>query len=189
MQTFEERRAEEMEVRDPTCANETLSYMLQRAQAIGAGNILEIGAGKGFTSIAFAKTLPSSRVTAIERDAVRAAAARENIRDFGVEDRVRLLEGDAADILPTLGGTYDVIFLDAAKVQYRRFFTASNRLLRAGGVLFSDDVMLFSDGVPKKRRMLAMHLQEYMRMLREDADLSTTVHGYGMGLAESVKLR
>ena len=182
-------RAQEREGRDPTCADETLAYMLQTAAQIGAERILEIGAGKGLTSLAFALAFPQAHITAVERDALRAQTARENIAAFGAEERITLLEGEAAEILPCLEGEYDLIFLDAAKVQYRRFFPDCKRLLRRGGVLFSDDVLLFADGVPPKRRMLARHIEEYLQMLSQDADFSTEVLSLGAGLAVSRRIR
>ncbi len=182
-------RAREKEGRDPTCADETLAFMLKTAREIGAERILEIGAGKGLTSIAFALALPDAQVAAIERDAERIAAARENFAAFGVSERVRLIEGDAAEILPCMEGAYDLIFLDAAKVQYRRFLPDCKRLLKEGGVLFSDDVLLFEEGVPKKRKMLAAHIAEYLGLLSSDADLSTEILRLGMGLAVSRKVK
>ena len=182
-------RAQEREGRDPTCADETLAYMLQTAAQIGAERILEIGAGKGLTSLAFALAFPQAHITAVERDALRAQTARENIAAFGAEGRITLLEGEAAEILPCLEGEYDLIFLDAAKVQYRRFFPDCKRLLRRGGVLFSDDVLLFADGVPPKRRMLARHIEEYLQMLSEDGEFSTEVLPLGAGLAVSRRIR
>ena len=125
----------------------------------------------------------------IERDAARIASARENFARFGLEVLIRLLEGDAARILPALEGAFDLIFLDAAKVQYRRFFPDCKRLLRRGGVLFSDDVLLFADGVPPKRRMLARHIEEYLQMLSEDGEFSTEVLPLGAGLAVSRRIR
>ena len=97
-------RAQEREGRDPTCADETLAYMLQTAAQIGAERILEIGAGKGLTSLAFALAFPQAHITAVERDALRAQTARENIAAFGAEGRITLLEDEAAEILPCLGG-------------------------------------------------------------------------------------
>lgn len=180
-------RLQEQEGRDPTCADETLKYMLKTAVQIGAERILEIGAGKGLTSIAFVLALPEARIVAIERDAERIAAARANFAQFGVSGCIRLLEGDAAEHLPRLAGPFDLIFLDAAKVQYRRFLPDCKRLLKEGGVLFSDDVLLFEGGVPKKRKMLAAHIAEYLDLLSADADLSTEILHCGMGLAVSRK--
>ena len=176
-------RAQEREGRDPTCADETLAYMLQTAAQIGAERILEIGAGKGLTSLAFALAFPQAHITAVERDGERIAAAKENFASFGVADRVRLLEGDALDILPQLEGRFDLIFLDCAKVQYRRLLPDCRRLLRAGGVLCADDVSHVSGDIPKKRRMLARHIEEFLQALSSDGGFRTQMLPVGKGLA------
>lgn len=179
------RAAAEQE-RDPTCTDDVLTVLMRECEKIGAKKVLEIGTGRGLTSIALLLAFPV-HVTTIERDVQRISSARENFSDFGLGDRVTLLEGDAAEILPMLGGTFDFIFLDAAKVQYRRFLPDCKRLLRAGGVLCADDVLLFADGVPKKRRMLAQHIEEFIQALEADADFSVSVLTVGKGLAVAYK--
>ena len=181
-------RAAAMEERDPTCSDDVLSVLLKEAERVGAKHILEIGTGRGLTSVALLLQSDAC-VTTIEREPARIAAARENFALFGVSDRVTLLEGDAADILPCLEDVFDLIFLDAAKVQYRRFLPECKRLLRAGGVLCADDVLLFSDGVPKKRKMLAQHIVEFLQELQADGDFAAAVLPVGKGLAVARKER
>lgn len=181
-------RAAAMEERDPTCSDDVLSVLLNEAERVGAKHILEIGTGRGLTSVALLLQSDAC-VTTIEREPARIAAARENFALFGVSDRVTLLEGDAADILPCLEDVFDLIFLDAAKVQYRRFLPECKRLLRAGGVLCADDVLLFSDGVPKKRKMLAQHIVEFLQELQADEAFTTTILPVGKGLAVARKER
>lgn len=181
-------RAAAIEERDPTCSDDVLSVLLNEAERVGAKHILEIGTGRGLTSVALLLQSDAC-VTTIERDQARIAAARENFARFGVSDRVALLEGDAADILSCLEDVFDLIFLDAAKVQYRRFLPECKRLLRAGGVLCADDVLLFSDGVPKKRRMLAQHIGEFLHDLQADEAFTTTILPVGKGLAVARKER
>lgn len=181
-------RAAAMEERDPTCSDDVLSVLLNEAERVGAKHILEIGTGRGLTSVALLLQSDAC-VTTIEREPARIAAARENFALFGVSDRVTLLEGDAADILPCLEDVFDLIFLDAAKVQYRRFLPDCKRLLRAGGVLCADDVLLFSSGVPKKRKMLAQHIVEFLQELQADGDFAAAVLPVGKGLAVARKER
>lgn len=181
-------RAAAMEERDPTCSDDVLSVLLNEAERVGAKHILEIGTGRGLTSVALLLQSDAC-VTTIEREPARIAAARENFALFGVSDRVTLLEGDAADILPCLEDVFDLIFLDAAKVQYRRFLPECKRLLRAGGVLCADDVLLFSDGVPKKRKMLAQHIGEFLHDLQADEAFTTAILPVGKGLAVARKER
>lgn len=179
-------RAAALQERDPTASDDVLAVLLGETARISAERVLEIGAGRGLTAIALLLSgVPS--VTAIEREKGRIASARENFASFGVSSRVELLEGDAADILPRLTGTYDLIFLDCAKVQYRRFLPECRRLLRVGGVLCADDVSLFADGVPPKRRMLARHISEFLADLQADPAFTTQILPVGKGLAVAVK--
>ncbi len=187
-------REEAKKGRDPTTPDETLFYLLSVAKERKPSRILEIGAAEGLTSCAMLLSQPQAHLTAIELVAERARSARENFRRFGVEGRAALYEGDAGEILPLLQGEYDLIFLDGPKVQYRRYLPDCKRLLKKGGILLSDDVLLFGwvDGsvpVPHKRRMLAEHIREYLKLLTEDPDLETEVLSVGEGLAVSVKIK
>ena len=176
--------------RDPTCADETLDLLFSLAEQSGAENFLEIGAAEGLTSIALLLG-GVKRATAIEKDPLRMQRARENAEAFGVSDRLTLLEGDAGEILPLVTGQFDLIFSDGPKVQYRRYLPDCKRLLKQGGYLLTDDVLLFGwvrGEPPKKRRMLAVHLREYLDGLEADPDFETEVLELGQGLAISKKV-
>ncbi len=177
------------EGRDPTAADETVVALVEWAKEHRAVRILEIGAGEGLTSCAILLET-EAELTAIELLPDRAKKFRENVALFGLEDRVRLFEGDAGEILPMLTGSYDLIFLDGPKVQYRRYFNDCKRLLKGGGALFSDDILLFGwvrGEAPKKRKMLAEHIREYLDLLESDPDFKTQIYEYGEGLAVSTK--
>lgn len=179
------------EVRDPTAADETLAYLLWLLETREVKRILEIGAAEGLTSCALLSASEAT-LTAIEIDGKRAERARKHFGEFGFSSRAVLHEGDAGEILPLLQGEYDLIFLDGPKVQYRRYLPDCKRLLRVGGVLVSDDVLLFGwvrGEPPKKRKMLVEHLREYLKMLEEDADFKTEILPIAEGLAVSEKLR
>ena len=182
-------RAAAKEGRDPTAADETVLALVEWAKAHRAKRILEIGAGEGLTSCALLLET-EAELTAIELLPERAKKFRENVALFGVENRVRLFEGDAGEILPILTGSYDLIFLDGPKVQYKRYFADCKRLLKGCGALFSDDILLFGwvrGEAPKKRRMLVEHIREYLRLLESDPDFTTQIYEYGEGLAVSTK--
>ena len=186
-------REKAKEGRDPTAPDDTLELLLTRAKEIKPKRILEIGAAEGLTSITLL-SVTNAFVTAIEFDGGRAQRARENFALFGLEDRVNLIEGDAGEVLPALeeDGAYDMIFLDGPKAQYRRYFADCKRLLKKGGYLFSDDILLIgyvTGEPPKKRKMLAEHIREYLRMLQEDEDFQTQILSVGEGLAVSVKIK
>lgn len=177
-------------VRDPTSADETLCYLLSFCEKEPPRKILEIGAGEGLTALCLLFKTDAEYI-GIEKDAARAERARRNFLRFGMEKRANILEGDAGEILPLLQTQFDLIFSDGPKVQYLRYLPDCKRLLRRGGVLFSDDVLLFGwvrGEPPKKRRMLAVHLREYLAALCSDEELSTQILELGEGLAVSRKL-
>lgn len=181
-------RAEAKGGRDPTCADETLA-LLKRYTA-GKEQYLEIGAAEGLTVCALLLENPALHAVAIERDPVRASRAREHFSAFGVSDRVQLYEGDAGAILPMVECVFNVIFLDGPKAQYIKYLPDCKRLLRRGGALFSDDILLYGwvrGEPPKKRRMLVEHIREYLTLLENDPDFDTQIFEYGEGLAVSTK--
>lgn len=183
-------RAEAKEGRDPTCADETLGCILELCVQNSFERILEIGTSVGLTACAMLSVC-GARYTGIELDVERAALARENLKRFAFSDRATLLEGDAGKILPRLEGEFDLIFLDGPKVQYPKYLPDCRRLLKRGGYLLSDDVLLYGwvrGEPPKKRKMLVEHIREYLSALESDPVFETKIYEYGEGLAVSRKL-
>lgn len=178
----------------PVSSDETLQFVCLQASAAGAANILEVGAAIGASGAALLQCCPSARLTAIEKNGHFAAEAQANFDRLGLGDRVRLIEGDAADILGGLEGGYDFVFLDAAKVQYVKWLPRLKELLAPGGLLIADDVLLYGwvngeEQVPKKRRMLVQHIREYLEAVLSDGGLTSYVADIGDGLCISLKKR
>lgn len=178
----------------PVSSDETLQFICLQAAAAGAANILEVGAAIGASGAALLQCCPSARLTAIEKNGHFAAEAQANFDRLGLSDRVRLIEGDAADILGGLEGGYDFVFLDAAKVQYVKWLPRIRQLLAPGGLLIADDVLLYGwvngeEQVPKKRRMLVQHIREYLEAVLSDGGLTSYVADIGDGLCISLKKR
>ena len=145
-------------------------------------NVLEVGTAIGFSSILMAENLPKeSHITTIEKYEKRIPAARENFKKFGVEDRITFLTGDATDILKTLDGPYDFIFMDAAKGQYINFMPDILRLLSKGGVLLSDNVMQDGDileskfAVERRNRTIYKRMRDYLYELTHNDELTTVI--------------
>jgi len=104
--------------------------------------ILEIGTAVAFSAGLMSRYIEKGgHITTIDRYEVMLKDARENIKRMGLEETIKLIEDDAANVLPNLTGPYDVIFLDAAKGQYIQFLPHILRLLPIGGVLVADDVL------------------------------------------------
>lgn len=107
----------------PIIMDDTLEVIAKILMEKKPEKILEIGTAVGYSAICFSEYLKENgRIDTIERDAQREAEARENIKKLGVEDKIKLYEGDAVEILPTLNEKYDVVFIDAAKGKYPFFW-------------------------------------------------------------------
>ena len=119
--------------------------------------------------------------------------AISNFKAAGVDSRVAAICGDAGEeILKLQKDSFDLIFLDCAKVQYIKYLPALKELLKDGGTLVADDILLFGYvtgevEVPKKRKMLVEHIKEYIAAVKADKDFTTSIINAGNGLAVSVK--
>lgn len=157
-------------------------------------SILEVGTAIGFSALLMSEYGPEEcHITTIEKYEKRIPQARENFRRAGAEDRISLLEGDAADILKGLTGSYDLIFMDAAKGQYIFFLPDVLRLLTPGGLLVSDNVLQEGDvvesrfAVTRRNRTIHARMREYLYELKHHPGLETVILPVGDGAALSYK--
>lgn len=156
--------------------------------------ILEVGTAVGFSALLMSEYAPENcRITTIENYEKRIPIARENFRRAGKEDVITLIEGDAAEVLKTLEGTYDFVFMDAAKGQYIHYLPDVMRLLAPGGVLVSDNVMQDGDviesrfAVERRNRTIHARMREYLYELKHNEALETSIIPLGDGVAVSVR--
>ena len=156
--------------------------------------ILEVGTAVGYSSILMSENMPENcRITTIENYEKRIPVAKSNFKRAGKEEVITLLEGDAMDILKELDGTYDFIFMDAAKGQYINFLPELLRLMPAGGLLISDNVLQEGDivesryGVTRRNRTIHTRMREYIYTLTHAEQLETSIVPIGDGITLSVK--
>ena len=188
---IEKMRQELKDRRDPVCPDEVLQYLLLTVREVVPSQILEIGTAEGLSGAAMLFEAPNARLTTVEIDEDRHKKAKENFQEFGLSGRARCVLGDAADVLPALEGPFDLIFLDGPKAQYVHYLPDLKRLLRGGGVLIADDVLLYGwvDGrspVPPKRHSLIDRIRDYLKAVSADEDFITSVLALGEGVAVSV---
>lgn len=173
----------------PVIPHETAKFIDLFCATIEPRYILEIGTAIGFSASLMAQHLQTDgHLTTIDRYPKMYERAQENFKRLGIEDRVTLLEGDAADILPTLEGSYDLIFMDSAKAKYIDFYPECMRLLRVGGVLIIDDV--FQGGTilddekdrPKRVRKIHRKLNLLLDTVLNDSDHRSCLVPLGDGL-------
>ena len=156
--------------------------------------ILEVGTAIGFSALLMSEYGPKDcHITTIEKYEKRIPLAKENFKKAGKENSITLLEGDAVDILQTLDGTYDFIFMDAAKGQYINFLPDILRLLKVGGLLISDNVLQDGDiiesrfAVTRRNRTIHARMREYLYELKHHEDLETVILPVGDGVTISVR--
>lgn len=157
-------------------------------------NILEVGTAIGFSAVLMAENSPKkTTITTIEKYEKRIPIAKENFKKFGLNERVKLLEGDATDILKELKGPFDFIFMDAAKGQYINFLPDILRLLSKDGILLTDNVMQEGDileskyVVERRNRTIYKRMREYLYELTHNDMLTTVILPIGDGVTVSIR--
>ena len=190
-------RAIAKEARDsfvPIIRRETASFLKTLVELKQPMRILEVGTAVGYSALLMAEHMPEdAHITTIEKYEKRIPLARENFKRAGAEERITLLEGDATEILRRLNGSYDLIFMDAAKGQYINFMPDILRLLAPGGLLISDNVLQDGDiiesrfAVTRRNRTIHARMRDYLYELKHHPDLETVILPVGDGVTLSMK--
>ena len=187
-----EREARASDV--PIIRREMQSFLKVLLTLQKPASILEVGTAVGFSALLMSEyTTDECRITTIENYEKRIPIARANFRRAGKEDRITMIEGDAAQVLKRLEGPYDFIFMDAAKGQYIHYLPDVMRLLADGGCLVSDNVMQDGDviesrfAVERRNRTIHARMREYLYELKHREDLVTSILPLGDGVAVCVK--
>lgn len=157
-------------------------------------SILEVGTAVGFSALLMSEYAPAHcKITTIEKYEKRIPVAEDNFRRAGREEQITLLAGDAADILRDMEGSYDFIFMDAAKGQYLNFLPDILRLMAPGGLLVSDNVLQDGDilesrfAVTRRNRTIHARMREYLYLLTHNPQLETCIVPVGDGVTLSTK--
>ena len=172
----------------PIIMDDTLLEIEKRMQEKKPTKILEIGTAVGYSAICFSNFLDDNgKIDTIERDEERVKEAIENISQMELEDKINIIVGDAVEILPTLNGKYDMIFIDAAKGKYPFFLKEALRLLSDNGTIFADNILykgyVMSDYNKHKQRTAVRNLREYIQEVTQNPNLETEILEVGDGLA------
>ena len=179
----------------PIIRKEMQSFLKVMLSIIRPEKILEVGTAIGFSTLLMCEYNPAAcHITTIENYPVRIPIASENFKKTGREEQITLLEGDATEILKELNGSYDFIFMDAAKGQYIHFLPDILRLMKKGSVLISDNVLQDGDIVEsrflveRRNRTIHKRMREYLFELKHNEQLMTSVVPLGDGITISVKV-
>lgn len=180
--------------RVPVIRRETASFLKTLVALKRPQQILEVGTAVGYSALLMSRVMPEDcHITTIEKYEKRIPAAKENFKRAGKEQCITLLEGDAEEILRTLSGPYDFIFMDAAKGQYLHWLPLLLKLLPPGGVLVSDNVLQDGDiiesryAVERRNRTIHARMREYLYTLTHMEEFETSIVPIGDGVTVSVK--
>lgn len=193
MKTIEQIKEKALEDHIPIIMDDTLEVVGKILEDKKPDRILEIGTAVWYSAIRFSKYLSDNGyIDTIERDEERISEAKQNIKDLNLEEKIHIYEGDALEVLPTLTGPYDVVFIDAAKGKYPIFLSEALRMLASHGIIVADNVLykgyVMSDYNKHKQRTAVRGLREFLKELTENENLTTEILEVGDGLAISKKM-
>lgn len=177
----------------PILLDDTLEYISNILNDVKPFRVLEVGTAIGYSALCFSKYLSDGgRIDTIEIESLRVEQALENIEKVGAMDKIRVLEGDALEILPYLTEEYDVVFIDAAKGKYIEFFNHALRLCKKGGYIIADNVlykgMVQSDYNKHKQRTAVNKLRAFIDLVLENKSLESRLVDIGDGITVSKKI-
>lgn len=166
----------------PIIRDQTAEALVNLCKEVNPRKVLEIGTAIGYSGLLILGSC-DCMLTTIEKDANRISVARENFQKYCQTERIKLIEGDAKEILSSLAKKrekYDLIFLDGAKGQYIRYYDDIKSLLGSGGVLFADNVLLqgmvkLQGEIPHKHRSMVVNMRKFLDRIKVDQDYQTEI--------------
>ena len=190
-----ENTAHETDV--PIIRKEMESFLRVMINIRNPQNILEIGAAIGYSAIIMANCMPKNcHITTIENYDKRIPIATENIKAAGLEDKITLMEGDAAEILDLLveqKRQFEFVFIDAAKSQYLSYLERILKMTKEGAVIIADNVLQEGEliesrfAVERRNRTIHSRMREYLYSVKNMEELETTIVPIGDGISMSVR--
>ena len=189
-QTVEEIRSVAKENYIPIIKRDTENLLKFVLKMQNPKSILEIGCAVGYSAIVMLENSGADIVT-VEKMPERVEEAKKNIKYANLEDRAKIIEGDAGEILERLvneNKKFDFIFMDAAKAQYITWLPTVKALLKDNGIIFSDnclqegDLLESSFAIRKRDKTIHKRMREYIYLLLHDEDLESWIFSIGDGV-------
>ena len=185
-----EKYAKEYNV--PIIEKESIAFIMKFIKANDIKDILEIGSAIGYSSILMASVKDDVKVTTIERDNTRYMECLKNVKDCGLQNKINIVFQDALE-MNLSNVSYDLIFIDAAKGQYTKFFEKFKFFLKPGGVIITDNLKFHghvgnrSKIASKNLRQLVGKIENYIDFLKENDEFETKFYDVGDGLSVSIR--
>ena len=174
----------------PIIEKESIAFIMKYIKSNNIKNILEIGSAIGYSAILMASSNAETKVTTIERDNERYMECLKNVKKSGLEKKINVVFQDALEVNLS-DGEYDLIFIDAAKGQYTKFFEKFQYFLAPGGVIITDNLNFHgmvgkSETIESKNlRSLVEKIEKYIEFLKENEEFETEFLKLGDGISIS----
>lgn len=175
----------------PILKDDGINFICEYIKEHNVKRVLEIGTAIGYSAIEFASVSDDVFVSTIEIDLERYTEAVKNINKLDLMDRITIYLGDA--LTTDISGEFDLIFIDAAKAQYIKFFEKFKNSLAPGGVIISDNLSFH--GMVEDLSLthnystikLVKKIRKYIDFLKANTEFTTTFYQIGDGMSVSKK--
>lgn len=179
-------------LKTPIIQNDAINLMIQLIKISGVKHILEIGSAIGYSAIMMA-TFTDASVFTIERDKTSYELAVKHIKLAGLQDKIEIVNADALDYMMREDYQCDLLFIDAAKAQYTKFFEKYEKNLNPNGIIICDN-LLFHGLVEhpeqiesRNKRQLVKKIKRFIDYLNNNNHYDTQIYNVGDGISISIK--
>jgi predicted O-methyltransferase YrrM len=164
-------------------------FLYNLAKSSQSRKVLEIGTAIGYSGIWLARAVSPVKgsLTTIDMDPDRVKIAQRNFSEAGLGRTVKVIEGNALKILPTLKDEYDLIFLDSDKDVYPDAFEISVPFLRKGGLFVADNALWGGDVAKGGKSKDTQSMIRFNRLVTESPGMSTVILPLRDGVLVSLK--
>ncbi len=185
-----EKYAKEYNV--PIIEKDSIKFIMKYIKLNNVKSILEIGTAIGYSGILMTSANEGVELTTIERDEKRYMEAVKNVKKCGLEHQIEVVFQDALDV-NLIGRSYDMIFIDAAKGQYIKFFEKFSHYLKPNGVIITDNIKFHglvgnrNADMSKNLNSLVSKIEDYIEFLKTNKEFTTKFYDIGDGLSISYR--
>ncbi len=185
-----EKYAKEYNV--PIIEKDSIKFIMKYIKLNDVKTILEIGTAIGYSGILMVSANEGTTLTTFERDEKRYMEAIKNVKKCGLEKQIEVVFQDALDV-NLVGRSYDLIFIDAAKGQYIKFFEKFSHYLSPKGVIISDNINFHGlvghrdETLSKNLNSLVSKIEDYIEFLKNNTEFTTKFYDIGDGLSVSYR--
>lgn len=175
----------------PIIEKKSIAFIMKYIRDNNIKNVLEIGSAIGYSAILMASSNQETVVTTIERDETRYMECLKNVKKCGMDKKINVVYQDALELNLSEDLRYDLIFIDAAKGQYTRFFEKYKNFLNPNGAIITDNIK-FHGYVGESNKLdkgnlksLVEKIEKYIEFLKTNTEFDTEFYDIGDGLSVS----